>query len=107
MNWLWGGNKSIPEPSHPIKRKSIPTKRKHTSGALQALVWTDCYGEDYKVKCYVCNSNEITPFHHHVGHITPLAQGGTNRRNNLRPICDKCNLSMGTQNMDEFKESIQ
>ena len=113
MSWLWGSNKSVPEPSHSIRSKSITslpkqvTKRIHINKALQALVWTDCYEENYKVKCYVCNSNEITPFRHHIGHIIPLANGGTNKRNNLKPICDKCNLSMGTQHMEDFKESIQ
>ena len=111
MNWLWGTSKTIPEPTHSIRRKSntYPKKGKriYINKTLQALVWEDCYNEYYKVKCYVCNSNEITPFHHHIGHILPLAKGGTNKRTNLKPICDKCNLSMGTQHMEEFKESIQ
>jgi len=107
MNWLWGTNNDIPEPTHDIRTKKKPTKRKHINNTLKSLVWTDNYGEQYKVKCYVCNSHEITPFHCHCGHIISLANGGTDKRNNLKPICDKCNLSMGSQNLDEFKESIK
>jgi len=112
MNWLWGTNNAVPEPPCSIRRKSITNSRKSTkriyiNKTLQALVWTDCYADNYKVKCYVCNSNEITPFRHHIGHIIPLANGGSNKRDNLKPICDKCNLSMGAQDMEEFKESIQ
>ena len=28
--------------------------------------------------------------------------GGTIEENNLRPICEKCNLDMGTQNWNDY-----
>jgi 5-methylcytosine-specific restriction endonuclease McrA len=36
------------------------------------------------------------------GHVISEFNGGTNKLNNLKPICVSCNSSMGTQNMDEF-----
>ena len=54
-------------------------------------------------RCYCCNTKiENTNFH--AGHIIAVANGGKNNIHNLRPICALCNSSMGTMNMDEFKE---
>lgn len=38
----------------------------------------------------------------HCGHIIPECKGGETILSNLKPICQKCNLSMGTNNMEEF-----
>ena len=103
MNWVysaWTTYNTIPEPVKP------KTKRIHINNTLKSLIWTDTYGETYNVKCCVCELNTITPFKHHVGHIISLANGGDNKRQNLKPICEQCNLTMGTKNMNEFKESI-
>ena len=41
--------------------------------------------------------NNITVFDFHVGHNIPEAKGGTLSLENLRPICSRCNHSMGCQ----------
>lgn len=53
-------------------------------------------GDVFFAKCHVrwCSSR-ISPFDFHVGHNVPHAHGGSLDLNNLRPICAKCNLSMG------------
>ena len=38
------------------------------------------------------------------GHVVASAIGGQNVVENLRPVCATCNKSMGTQNMEEFKD---
>ena len=38
----------------------------------------------------------------HCGHIIAESKGGELSVNNLKPICQSCNSSMGTQNMDEY-----
>jgi len=42
----------------------------------------------------------------HCGHIVSHANGGSMHIDNLRPICASCNLSMGTQNMNEFRQQF-
>jgi 5-methylcytosine-specific restriction endonuclease McrA len=36
-------------------------------------------------------------FDFHVGHNIPESQGGATDIKNLKPICSRCNLSMGSQ----------
>ena len=58
----------------------------------------------YKGKCSIvwCN-NEIEALGTwHVGHNKPWIDGGSNSVDNLFPLCCQCNLSMGTQTIDEF-----
>lgn len=41
----------------------------------------------------------------HCGHVISEFNGGELRPSNLKPICQLCNSSMGTMNMDEFIET--
>ena len=70
-------------------KKKIPKKVKEE-------VWYTNIGKTYEDKCYVswC-SNKINVFNFHVGHDIPESKGGTDEISNLKPICDRCNLSMG------------
>ena len=74
------------------QKKKIPKKVKEE-------VWVSNFGYKYTSKCYInwC-SNKINVFNFHVGHDIPECKGGTDNINNLKPICDRCNLSMGSQN---------
>ena len=74
------------------QKKKIPKKVKEE-------VWVSNFGYKYNSKCYIdwC-SNNINVFNFHVGHDIPESKGGTDNINNLKPICDRCNLSMGSQN---------
>lgn len=75
--------------------------------ALREQVWLLYFGDrNFKNKCYVqwCE-NHITPFTFEVGHNVPESKGGTIDIDNLRPICSKCNKSMGDDyTIDEFSE---
>ena len=55
-------------------------------------------------------SNTINVFNFQVGHNIPESKGGTLSLNNLKPICGRCNFSMGNNyTIDEwnnFCESI-
>jgi hypothetical protein len=78
-------NKSI----NTYHKKKIPKKVKEE-------VWYTNFGKIYEEKCYInwC-SNKVNVFNFHVGHDMPESKGGTDEINNLKPICDRCNLSMG------------
>jgi len=72
------------------QKKKIPKKVKEE-------VWVSNFGYIYESKCFIywC-SNKVNVFNFHVGHDIPESKGGTNNILNLKPICDRCNLSMGS-----------
>ena len=78
-------------------KKSIPK-------VLKDLCWKKWIGEHVsKSKCTCCEMNDITMNSFHCGHIQAEAHGGKLSVDNLKPICAGCNLSMGSENMNEFK----
>ena len=72
------------------------TRKETIPKALREQVWLEINGEKYKYKCYIpwCK-NIMTVFDFHVGHDIPESKGGTLTIDNLKPICARCNLSMG------------
>ena len=78
------------------KKKSIPL-------SLKALVWNKYIGEEKGVgNCQCCRKNVIKQISFHCGHIISEKNGGSTTLNNLIPLCQTCNLSMGRQNMNDF-----
>lgn len=74
--------------------------------ALREQVWRNYKGAVFEAKCHVfwC-SNMITVFNFEVGHNIPESKGGTLDLKNLRPICARCNRSMGnTYSIDEWNK---
>jgi 5-methylcytosine-specific restriction endonuclease McrA len=66
--------------------------------ALREQVWRTHAGTVFETKCIVkwC-SNRITAFDFEVGHNVPESRGGATEISNLRPICGRCNKSMGNR----------
>ena len=66
--------------------------------ALREQVWLAWAGRRFERRCLVpwCK-NVMTVFDFHVGHNIPESRGGATELANLRPICARCNLSMGSQ----------
>ena len=83
------------------KKKAIPA-------TIKRLVWNTNIGEMIgKSKCMCCNSTDITQMSFNCGHIVAEANGGDTIVSNLKPICQNCNSSMGTKNMEEFMKSLK
>lgn len=82
-----------------MKKQKIPK-------ALREQVWISYCGKKFEFKCTVKWCETImTPFTFEVGHNIPESKGGTIDINNLRPICSKCNKSMGDDyTIDEFSK---
>ena len=81
-----------------VKRKTIPKVVKDQS-------WAKWIGDDIaKAKCMCCGIHEIKMNSFHCGHVVALVNGGKSSVDNLRPICAACNLSMGTENLDDFRK---
>jgi hypothetical protein len=100
---------SIPKESKLLKpiqnniSQSIKKKKKKIPSTLKRLVWNKYIGEDIgKSKCLCCKLTDITQLSFHCGHVISEFNSGSIDIENLRPICQNCNSSMGSQNMDEF-----
>lgn len=82
-----------------------PTKKKTIPKVVRDLAWNKWVGEDVaKTKCFCCGVNEIRMNKFHCGHVVAEAKGGKTTVDNLRPICQACNLSMGTEDLFEFRK---
>lgn len=89
------------------KPKEDKPKKKAIPKALKASVWITYIGKDIgSTKCPCCNTHEITQLSFDCGHVIAEALGGKTTLENLRPICSKCNKSMRTTHMDEFKKQF-
>ena len=89
------------EPKPPKeKRKAIP---KH----IKTLVWNKYIGADIaSADCMSCRTVKISNRSFHCGHVIAESKGGDMTINNLRPICEACNGSMGTKSMNEFTKEF-
>jgi hypothetical protein len=80
------------------RKRTIPS-------CLKRNVWDEYIGANTGIaKCMCCKLQDIRQIEFHCGHIIPESLGGGTNLKNLRPICAKCNLSMGNNNMIEFME---
>ena len=71
--------------------------------SLKKAVWERWMGMgEGEAKCPVCKVTMIYQISFHCGHIVAKSRGGLNTVDNLKPICQSCNSSMGNQNMDDF-----
>ncbi len=77
-------------------RRNIPKK-------IRGEVWKQYFNTSTSGSCYCCKTPLDAFGDWHAGHILSRSEGGTDTQGNLRPICGSCNLSMGTENMDAFK----
>ncbi len=78
-------------------KKTIPK-------ALREQVWKKYIGSNFEGKCFIswC-ANRINVFDFEVGHNIPESKGGATTLQNLRPICSRCNKSMGNKyTIDEW-----
>jgi hypothetical protein len=81
------------------KKKTIPK-------ALKEQVWMQKAGHVFEIKCPItwCE-NHINAFNFHTGHNIPESKGGKTSIENLIPICDRCNTSMGDRfSIDEWNK---
>jgi 5-methylcytosine-specific restriction endonuclease McrA len=87
----------------PCSKKSKKPSKKKIPAALKRLVWNKYIGETIgNAMCLCCNCTTINQLSFHCGHIISESNGGEMILSNLKPICQNCNSSMGTKNMDEF-----
>ena len=87
-------------------------KKANIPRALREQVWITNVGNKFEIKCMVvwCQ-NTMNVFDYHVGHNIPESRGGATNITNLKPICARCNLSMGNyysiEEWSKMGQSIQ
>lgn len=91
-----------------IQEKQPSTNKNTISSTMKRLVWNINIGEEIgKSKCLCCKTTDITQMSFHCGHVVANAKGGETIVSNLKPICQNCNSSMRTQNMNDFMISLK
>jgi len=101
MDNLEKEHSTIDVPTKAYKKKAIPA-------TLKRLVWNANVGEAVgKTKCLCCRVTDITQLSFHCGHVVAESRGGETVLSNLKPICQNCNSSMGTTNMEEFMNKMK
>jgi hypothetical protein len=91
---------SISAPARaPESRKSIPKK-------LREMLWASYFSESETGSCFCCGSSIHKSENYHACHLIAHKRGGSDCLPNLRPGCRDCNLSMGTQDMREYKKQF-
>jgi len=113
VNILWNAKKEKDDNSSDCSSndtivKECEVKKKiPISAAMKKLVWNKHIGEEIgKSKCLCCKSSYITQLSFHCGHIVAESKGGATIVSNLMPICQNCNSSMGTKNMNDFMKTL-
>jgi 5-methylcytosine-specific restriction endonuclease McrA len=94
------------EVENKIKEANLTIQRnipKNIPKPLRDRLWRDSFDNNPDGKCYVCEGI-VTYTSFHAGHIISVKDGGDHNIDNLQVICQSCNTSMGSQNLEEFKK---
>lgn len=84
-------------------KTELENKRKNIPKTVRDSLWNKYFLEELNGECYVCKL-KISYHNFHAGHIISVKMGGNNNITNLVPLCCCCNLSMGIENLEEFKK---
>lgn len=52
-------------------------------------------------RCQICGATQADGVKLHVDHIIPVSKGGKTEINNLRTLCEECNVGKGAKIEDE------
>lgn len=76
---------------------------------MRTQVWNEYIGIDIgSIICPYCCANKISQLNFECGHVISEANNGKIELDNFRPICNKCNKSMGkkTMNVNKWNEGF-
>ena len=90
---------------HEYTGEIIPNSKKknYIPKKLKLDIWNKYIGEDKRnTKCICCNNTQIDILDFQAGHIISEKNGGQINIDNIIPICNSCNTSMSSENMDLY-----
>jgi hypothetical protein len=74
---------------------------------LKSKVWVKYIGKHYESKCYnKCCRNKMNVFTFCVTYNVPESKGGSAILENLRPICQFCNLDNSSVDQNSFVDEF-
>lgn len=76
-------------------------KRLNINPNVKQTVWANHNGDTFEGTCFCCDMS-LEWRNHDCGHIIADSMGGLPIEENLRPVCRKCNLHMGNENMYDY-----
>lgn len=84
----------------------IKYKRKIPKSVRNSILDRD-FQSNHTMPCPICRRKMCrSESNVHIGHIVSAKDGGGVGMDNLKAICQECNLSMGTMNMHEFQNKF-
>jgi len=86
-------------PQQPAAKAEKHLKRERTLGRVSPGFDWDEVLERYGHQCAFCSTEGILT----VDHIIPISRGGGNWAWNIRPLCELCNFTKGSQLDAEFE----
>lgn len=84
---------------------SASSKKQTIPKPLRSEVWRKD-NKTLDAECPICKRNIISADNFECGHIISEHDGGKTELPNLKAICGSCNKSMGTKNMNDFKQVV-
>ena len=97
----------VSQPPNQLRIEKEKYKKKSIPVVLKRRVWDRYFGEKNGVaQCPCCKLSQISTFSFHCGHIISEKKGGTLVLDNLIPLCQSCNSSMGIRSYSEFCNDI-
>lgn len=84
---------------------SVSIKKQRIPKPLRSEVWRKD-NKTLDAECPICKRNIISADNFECGHIISEHDGGKTELPNLKAICSSCNKSMGTKNMNDFKQVV-
>ena len=78
------------------KRRAEKIARDLERSKLTAGLRYDVLQRD-RFKCTICGAGQTDGVKLHVDHIIPVSKGGKTERDNLRTLCERCNLGKGNK----------
>jgi hypothetical protein len=80
-------------------------KKKKITHLMKRRVWEHHVGTRVGMtSCFCCKMSVITQMTFNCGHIVSERNGGETTTDNLLPICQHCNSSMGTMNLYAYQK---
>ena len=73
---------------------------------VDKAVWNEFSPDKSYNLCYCCEDTNIQIDSCHMGHVLAKRYGGLYTIDNLRPICSTCNIRMGTENLNDYKDRL-